>query len=190
MIIGTHLSSWLAMTTVAGLTVIIWHELMKWLFTKIIIIEDEEASEINIVETDWDAIENDAREAMRLAALRKKFDKLTSDENLNKKTKITKINIKKDKSIKANKSAVKIKTAASVQTACRTAFNEPQNDGAREIPIEEIYARKDGVIQLQDTVKLREEARDRELKKQAREFADWYEEWTREKRRRGNKKKS
>jgi len=68
------------MTTVAGLAVIIYHELMKWLFTNIIIIEDEEASEINIIETDWDAIDNDAREAMRLDALRKKFDKLTSDD--------------------------------------------------------------------------------------------------------------
>ncbi len=188
MIIGTHLSSWLAMATVAGLAVIIWHELMKWLFTKIIIIEDEDASEIKMIETDWDAIENDAREAMRLAALRKKFDKLTSDDNLNKKTKITKIKIKKDKSIKANKSAVKAKTGAAGQTARQTAVNEPQNDGAREIPIEEIYARKDGVIQLQDTIKLREEARDRELKKQAKEFVDWYEECTREKRRRGKNK--
>ncbi len=190
MINGVTLNYWLAITAVAGVAAIIHHEFMKWLFTKIVIIEDEEASEIKMIETDWDAIANDAREAMRLAALRKKFDKLTSDDNLNEKTRITKIKIKKDKSIKVNKPDVKAKDAAAGQTARQKAVNAPQNDAAMEIPVEEIYVRKEGVIQLQDTVKLRTEARERELKKQAREFADWCEECAREKRRRGNNKKS
>lgn len=49
---------------------------------------------------------------------------------------------------------------------------------------EEPYVMKNGIIQLQDTIKLREEARKRELAQQAGEFMENYEKLQEEKKRR------